>query len=467
MRIKKTTDVNGLDKMNPYNAMQNNYAWSMVEYGDYIYVGTGRNVAHFAFKAFDLIPPEAYTPENVIMAAEIWRYPKHGCHKEWENVYRAPEEWGLMGVRSMAVYKDDEGEEAIYCGCYAVKDSYMLKSTDGENWVRIPAGIQPGYTTRTTSIHKGKLYTSALRQGAYEQESFLYASENPEKGWTRVNTDVITGEIFNMISFNGNLYLAAMPIGGFSLWRCEDPESGEWKCIVDKGAGDALNETPLALGIFEDSLYIGVGVNLHVYSVDPDNRWVLPKGFDLIKVSKDDKWEVIIGGEPISPTDPQTGVRNKGKYPSGFGNLYNAYCWQLQSFGGKLYLSTFDAAIIYKIYFKDLYHNFSLKKLIKTLEFTSKYIQSVVKGYKEGKYELKRWYKSWAASLSKYPESFGFDLLFSEDGRNFEIVSMDGFGNEENYGLRKLYVSSEDIMYMGTANPSQGCEVWAASEHHC
>ena len=40
----KITPVNGFDTLNPDNAKQNNYCWSMEEMGDYIYVGTGRDI---------------------------------------------------------------------------------------------------------------------------------------------------------------------------------------------------------------------------------------------------------------------------------------------------------------------------------------------------------------------------------------------------------------------------------------
>jgi len=51
----KITPVNGFDITNPDNARQNNYAWSMEEMGDYIYVGTGE-LLHSLFQV--LIPQE-------------------------------------------------------------------------------------------------------------------------------------------------------------------------------------------------------------------------------------------------------------------------------------------------------------------------------------------------------------------------------------------------------------------------
>ena len=470
MKLEKITKVPGFDKVDPDNARQNNYAWSMTGFGDYVYVGTGRNVPYNGYGNFDLPAPDAFTPENPTMTAEIWRYPKcsHG-HKHWERVFRAPKEWSVMGFRSMEVFTDDKGETALYCGCYARGNgpSYMLKSTDGVSWRHIPAGIEPGYSTRSVKTHKGKLYTSALHQFTTELESFLYVTENPEKGWTRVNTDAISGEIFNMISFNGSLYLATMPVGGFELWRCEDPESGKWKRVIDKGAGDALNECPLSLEVFEDHLYIGVGISCEFYSTDPVNPWVVPKGFDLIRISKTDKWEVIVGQKPIAPTKTTTGTRNLGKYPSGLGNMCNAYCWELRSFGGQLYLGTWDTRRINQTFISDFILRPTMERYKKFGSFLVGFIKSVGKNIIEDDYHMLRWLKAFLCTYLKREKSLGFDFASSKDGKTFEMISIDGFGNKENMGIRRMYTPDGRIMYIGTACASQGCEVWTLEDDKC
>ena len=56
-----------------------------------------------------------------------------------------------------------------------------------------------------------------------------------------------------------------------------------------------------------------------------------------------------------------------------------------------------------------------------------------------------------------YPR--GFDMFMSNDGVHFIPVSLDGLGNGNNYGGRILIVSSDNDLYVGTANPYDGCEV--------
>ncbi|MCL2137201.1 MAG: hypothetical protein FWH40_06755 [Coriobacteriia bacterium] len=56
----------------------------------------------------------------------------------------------------------------------------------------------------------------------------------------------------------------------------------------------------------------------------------------------------------------------------------------------------------------------------------------------------------------------GFDLFVSEDGINFQPVTVDGFGDASNYGGRVL-VSSDHGLYVTTANPFNGGQVWRLS----
>lgn len=53
----------------------------------------------------------------------------------------------------------------------------------------------------------------------------------------------------------------------------------------------------------------------------------------------------------------------------------------------------------------------------------------------------------------------GFDLLVSSDGINFDAITRNGFGDYSNHGLRTI-CSTEYGVYMGTANPFFGTQLW-------
>ena len=57
----------------------------------------------------------------------------------------------------------------------------------------------------------------------------------------------------------------------------------------------------------------------------------------------------------------------------------------------------------------------------------------------------------------------GFDLLVSEDGVKFEVLTNNGFGDEYNHGVRGL-ASTEEGLFIGTANPFYGAQLWLLTD---
>jgi len=53
----------------------------------------------------------------------------------------------------------------------------------------------------------------------------------------------------------------------------------------------------------------------------------------------------------------------------------------------------------------------------------------------------------------------GFDIFYSDDGVNFYPYTVNGFGHDNNYGGRNL-LSTEYGLFVLTANPFTGCQVW-------
>ncbi|HZK05710.1 MAG TPA: hypothetical protein VFC82_07655 [Actinomycetaceae bacterium] len=53
----------------------------------------------------------------------------------------------------------------------------------------------------------------------------------------------------------------------------------------------------------------------------------------------------------------------------------------------------------------------------------------------------------------------GFDLLVTEDGDNFSVITRNGFGDPYNHGLR-VFAESDQGLGIGTANPFYGTQVW-------
>ena len=477
--FEKLTQINGFDTTDPNNAMQNNYAWSMAELGDYIYVGTGRNVPITALELLDNpveIPEILRPPGEIDMRAEIWRYKKNGT-EDWERVYKSDQP-PIQGFRSMIQYTHSTDETALYAVGTAIGgELIILKSTNGTDWIELPTGIAERASSRSMVVFNDKLYMGIVRDEFTpgDKPTLLYVSTDPEnEGWEFVDlgeatTDNPRGPIFDMIVFNDQLYLATSPPAGFEIWRTEVGEVApdQWKLVVDKGGGDALNQFIFDSTVFQDYLYLGTA-QIPFVSTDPSRPFTPPKGFDLIRIDAQDEWELVIGGEPVIPTEPVTGERREAisEYPSGFGNLSNAYAWQLESQGAQLFLGTFDWTVIVAQFLQEAQRllPFELDNYLPVLLnwgeylFDSSPIFSLI--------PVKDIVQLFAGSLPDLiQDNYGFDLWSTRDGLDWSLLTRNGLGNPYNYGARSLFSSSEDDLYLGTANPFQGLEVWVRSKN--
>ncbi len=454
--FQKITPVNGFDVANPDNAKQNNYCWSMEEMGDYLYVGTARNIIYaiLANQVLGDIPiPPILEPENVDYRGEIWRA-KKSCPGSWERVYKAPALPPGIGFRFMKRYTSPEQETALYAGLMTLTpDFVIIKSKDGTNWYPLVSNIQ-GSSTRTMIEHNGVLYMGALQVKGLT-EPLLFYSTNPENdGWTQVDLKGEPdknprGNIDVLLSFNNRLYVGTGLPSGFELWRTNGPFpiKDDWTLVVDRGAGDARNEHPWSLAVFNEHIYVGTAIEAAIMSLNPEEPIVPPKGFDLIRVDRYDHWELIVGGPPVVPTNPITGTRDfpLSGYLSGFGNISNAYCWQLEVQGKEMYLGTFSWSILIPVF----------------LPYLPEILEELLPDYPVGGI-IPDYVWSWFAELvfAAGRNVLGFDLWKTKNGVDWVPVSLNGLDNNYNYGVRKLFLSENRNLYLGTANPFEGCEVW-------
>ena len=446
------TPVNGFDFSNLNNARQNNYAWSMSDLGDFIYVGTGRNILVNIIKSIEPRTqlPALIKPDPIDNLAEIWRYKKDGS-LPWERVYKAPSDSGITGFRFMIKARPFGGSPCLFAAAFGTKVE-ILKSTNGVNWFILPDTVLQGTSSRAMLIQKGKLYVSTIDEGSQTSAPLLYSSEDPEfypwKSLIDVNAPGFdpaknpTSPISNMAVFNDRIYVAVSNPNGAQVWRTNgpEPELNDWTLIVDNGFGDPANVYTLAIGVFKDHLYVSGTKELPL-------SWFIPRGCDIIRINKNDGWKLIVGGNPFFPlTESLEEVQMSASgLGSGFNNPFNVYAWQIQEYKGKLLVSTFDDSSNMEVILDTLLANrLALEQLIGPLA-----TNTLIEIYK-GVVEILR--------AIKYP--IGFDLYVSEDGIHFKSIVLKGLSNPNNYGGRILYVDSREKLYIGTANPFQGCEVW-------
>ena len=455
--FEKLNKINGFDFKNPINAKQNNYAWSMAELGDYIYVGTGRNVPWIVTK---LLSPDAEAPllistTNQDNNAEIWRYKKDGS-RPWQRVYKAKTEEQINGFRFMIVHAMPNSTPALYAASLSFQGSVaILKSTDGSNWTRVGGDIK-GTSSRSMVSFNGMLYVAVLDEAIGGNMPLLYRSKDPEffdfeLVFDPEDSDIDPeknpiGGINNIVVFNKKLYVCISTSQGIEVWRSNSgyPKKNDWTLVADKGFGDALNDNAMAVGVYKDYLYVTATKKFPL-------TLLVPFGADMIRIDKFDNWELVVGGLPIIPTKPSTGRRNKALsgYGSGFFNPFNVYIWQVMEYDGKLLATTFD----HGTNIENLRDIVLLNKEFIIDRFDEEVCKLLIKIYDIILVLFKKF---------RYPK--GFDLYVSKDGIKFEPLSLSGITTSNNYGGRILMEGSEGELYIGTANPFDGCEVLRADK---
>lgn len=446
------TPTNGFDFQDLNNARQNNYAWSMAELDDYIYVGTGRNVPLLVLQsiALGINPPSLLEPNPEINLAEIWRYKKDGS-LPWNRVYKAEPGSGMSGFRFMISDRPAGGSPCIFVASFGLQVK-VLKSTNGCDWFDVSNGELSGTSSRAMIVLKDKLYVATVDDANLTATPLLYRSKDPEYyPWEDVidanNPDYDPdknpqGAITNMALFNNRLYVATSASSGAQVWRTneEEPKLNCWTLIVDNGFGDSANKYVLSVGVFKNYLYVSGTKPLPL-------AWAIPLGCDIIRIDKRDNWELVVGGQPIMPSIPSKGVRGESisGLGSGFNNPFNVYAWQIQEYKGELLISTFDDSS-------------NMEVILDTLLGNRVAIESKI-GVIPTKIIIEI-YETIVRLLAKFNYPIGFDLYVSKNGKTFERIIKRGLNNPNNYGGRILFVDSKDKLYLGTANPFQGCEVW-------
>ncbi|MDO5517775.1 MAG: hypothetical protein Q4F66_09475 [Clostridium sp.] len=456
--LKKLNSINGFDRNDLVNAKQNNYAWSMAEFGDYIYVGTGRNIAWLTTNllASQFKSPLLISTNTMDNTAEIWRYKKDDTEK-WERVYKAKKEDNIAGFRYMTVHAPENGAPAIYAAPFTIgKDSNdisILKSTDGSNWTKVGGNLEGG-SSRSMISFNGVLYVSTLDSDSAlgGEKSLLYASKDPEffdfksvinyddRNYIEGKNPV--GGIDNMEVFNNKLYISVNSEDGLEVWRSnsDTPKLNDWTLVIDKGFGEGLNKNSMAMGVFKDHLYISTVKGFPLVLL-------VPLGSEMVRIDKNDKWELVVGGEPIVKTEPITGTRGKSisGLTGGFSNPFNVYIWQIKEFRGNLLATTFD-------------HGSNIE-VLRDIALLNK--ESLVSEVGETIYNLIiKLYNKTLEIFNRVNYQRGFDMYSSRNGIRFFTVTLDGLNNGNNYGGRILMTDSKGNIYIGTANPYDGCEVY-------
>jgi hypothetical protein len=438
---------NGFDEADN-EADKNHYAWAMKyfqadnsETGG-LYVGTGNNIAGLiGFYFTDIFLGDGDLLDAPVCPPEIRRYRPDLGPTEWETVldYRDVEPEGSFrttGFRYMATYEavvsDDLGAgRATYL--YAATqglESALWRSRTGDygDWERVFSTGEGGASVRWMAEHNGRFYL-ALAYDTYEAApppGEIWVSDDGlcfeplvEDGFGNPNN---RGMEF-VISFNGWLYAGTKnDVEGYEIWKLEGPAGSACKTkVVDHGGPNPRNEIAGTPVVYRGRLYVG---SIIFFGFNPAQLNGF-KGSDIIRLDEFDHWETVVGPDSMSG------------YDSGFNHFTNSYLWWMEEHDGWLYASTWDQATIL---------SWGLSDPEGLIDLIGSLFQN----------------KDRLSTLYALTHA-GADIFKTPDGVHWFPVTLNGMGNPENYGWRTMESAPDGYLYVGSANPNQGLEVWRAS----
>ncbi len=448
---------------------KNHYAWAMKYFqadGDadgYVYVGTGNNIAGLIGYYMDVLINGGDILDSPVRPPEIRRYRPDLGPTNWEKVFdyrdvecggclpqddTGDEEFLTTGFRFMTTLTaaDNDKNGATYSTyIYAASqglDSVLWRSKTGDygDWEDVhhtldsaPPG-QNGSSIRWIEEHDGRIYL-AIAWDTYEDE--------PPAGEIWVSDDglsfapLMTDGFGNpnnrgvqfVISYNGWLYAGTKnDIEGFEIWKLEGPDKQAAPIkVVDAGGPSPRNEIAGTPIIFNGELYVG---SIIFFGFNPQQMNGF-KGCDIIRIDTDDNWETVVGPNSTSG------------YGSGFNHFTNAYLWWMEEHDGWLYAGTWDQGYVISLMLDNI-------ELLPDLFPQGK--EGLFGGYEYDQF----------ASLMRLTKA-GADIFKTQDGDNWFPVTLEGMDNIYNYGWRSMESTPDGELFVGSANPVTGLEVYRAT----
>jgi len=396
----------------------------------------------------------------------------------------------------------------LYIGTFDCK-IYVTDGTGlGNQTTIIPPNMFASMPAVAAARHAGWTLFKNLK------EDPLFESTDDANDGAGTGFVYIKDSIWDMIGFKGSLYAFCIHLG-FRVYKI-NPADGSMKVIVGDNAaaayppGMGMTKSMSGSGFLstsfgKDYVYVstfanGPGLMGNIAAGKMDifhNQQFCPS--QIYRFDASDKWEAVVAdtsGE-FAPRDKagnviqRIGNQRSGFHPgsSSFNPSLNQYIWWMAEHEGKLYASTWDMGI-YKN--KDLF--ILINTILGTLGEDAEEIVTELLPYAYGPdtpvstivsyffqtlpitFRVIRLLFQKRVVMEMIPLAWnsirvffnkknpgGFDLFVSEDGKDFQPVTMNGFGNEENYGGRVLLPSAYGLI-LCSANPYGGGQVWRVGD---
>lgn len=475
-------------------AREQSYSWSMIEYGDSIYIGTCynpiagiyyRNVisnltskgmdaekaAKIASKLIELMYDGAMYTEGISQTSPvIVKVNKESYDAETVYKYTASRN-NMAGYRMAAEFNDK---------LYFVGSGYPTNNlveidpiNNTSNVVFESTALDSAFSTgiRGLYVYDNQLIMSMSSDTSDIKGVRILTTSNPSSGeWTEIaNQDTFLdlpacykrdgingGGIWDIVSFNGYLYVSIVTSKtdpdtlvnnkqGFAMFRGSKEEDGtwSWKMIIgDKNQG-ALYD--FGLGVKESGftqLTNGELINM------PKDEFIrklnLVKELIELLISKD--VNLVTEEKQIELYDANTNSIDElvGALDLLENNLDETAVNNTEA-------RNTNESIIDMYYEIEALYEETKESLTNDIISEIEEILSIININ-----NIKCYF-----AINEYCKNAtkGFDLLVSEDGVNFQVITRNGFNDKYNHGLR-TFQATEEGLFLGTANPFYGTQLW-------
>lgn len=450
-------NVPGFDKADD-QVDHNDYAYSMAYFRadgaeeGHVYVGTGNNISNLIGYYITTLIEGGDLLDAPVRPPEIRRYRPDLGPTEWEVVFdyrdiESEPDFKTFGFRFMDQFEaaDAEGSPQRSNYLYAAtqgEQSFLWRSKTGNrgDWEQVFAYEELGGSIRWATQLDGRIYLAVAFDsfGATPPPGEIWVSEDGlsfrpimQDGFGNPDNRGVQA----LIPYRGWIYAGTKnDVEGFEIWKLRPqpghPDAYEYVRVVAGGGPSAHNENAGMPIEFQGALYWGT--QLYVGGVNPTSGNAF-QGCDIIRINPDDSWDTIVGPNSLSG------------YESGFNHFTNAYLWWMEEHNGWLYAGTFDQGTL-------------LSWLLDNLDSVLAYFDQADK---DGRSTFLRILDQLLDVEDYYRLTHaGADLFKSPNGVDWYPVTLDGFENPRNYGWRTMVSAPDGYLYLGSANPSEGAQVW-------
>ena len=575
------TGVGEVDGIIEYDSGVNdrgqNYSWSAVGYGDYMYVGTCyaaiATTLNIMAKQSGIDPDVFKAGIDVLFNGALYMGDKENNPTDEQRsvlvrvnvrtgeVKIIEEPKAMGGYRAATIFNGKLYFAAASTPPYLLEiDPENNDSTQVVYTSARPSDPFISVGIRGLTSVNGMLIASMIGDNG----TYMVASKNPSEGQASFETictqedlldypaymyndSIFGGAIWDMVGFNDKLYLTVVTgkagkKQAFAMFCGEqNKETGKWEYKLLIGDEKDGARYPYGLGadrsgaanlvVHDNYLYIG-GYNdpmIALPSALQGNFEELYKDLDspvcLWRMDTDENIELVAG--EANDLFPEV----KGNMGPGLGSNLNQYVWRMESYDSKLYVGTFDigglAYPLMQFTNGDILHRTPdewktrgeyISKLLEHLHkrddkgARSAEVSTMVdtmqsmttlldKGGANDLASTEKFYSLLQKAVALYekvhdylPESVteklnnifnqdtvdnfyyfigvckylskgerGFDLLVSEDGVNFDVITRNGMGDPNNHGCR-VFAKTDAGLCLGTANPFYGTQLWRLND---